>query len=159
MLKEPGPSPCDDAAARALPPEWPQSREGPADKPATTMAVLLGAIAREALGSSHAARQALEHALRLVEPDRVPSPVSFLPAQRSRQSREFLTQSEARVLRYLPTHLSVREIAAELYLSMNTVRTHQRHLYDKLGAHNRTQAVDRARALGLLTPPAQSASA
>jgi LuxR family maltose regulon positive regulatory protein len=48
--------------------------------------------------------------------------------------------------------LSAREIAAELYLSMNTVRTHQRHLYDKLGAHNRAQAVARARALGLLTP-------
>jgi LuxR family transcriptional regulator, maltose regulon positive regulatory protein len=63
---------------------------------------------------------------------------------------EAITQSEARVLRYLPTHLSAREIAAELYLSMNTVKTHQRHLYAKLDAHSRTQAVERARALGLL---------
>ncbi|HTU08273.1 MAG TPA: LuxR C-terminal-related transcriptional regulator [Trebonia sp.] len=66
---------------------------------------------------------------------------------------EVITQGEARVLRYLPTHLSARQIAAELYLSMNTVKTHQRHLYAKLDAHNRAQAVERARALGLLVSP------
>lgn len=65
---------------------------------------------------------------------------------------EALTRCEARVLRYLPTHLSTREIAGELYLSANTVKTHQRHLYQKLGARNRTQAVGRACALGLLAP-------
>jgi LuxR family maltose regulon positive regulatory protein len=63
---------------------------------------------------------------------------------------EALTRCEARVLRYLPTHLSTREIAGELYLSANTVKTHQRHLYQKLGARNRMEAVERARALGLL---------
>jgi LuxR family maltose regulon positive regulatory protein len=63
-----------------------------------------------------------------------------------------LTRSEARVLRYLPTNLSTREIAAELYLSTNTVKTHQRHLYQKLGASSRTEAVERARALCLLAP-------
>jgi LuxR family maltose regulon positive regulatory protein len=46
----------------------------------------------------------------------------------------------------------VPEIARELYVSVNTVRTHMRHLYDKLGAHRRLEAIDRARALGLLTP-------
>lgn len=66
---------------------------------------------------------------------------------------EAITHSEARVLRYLPTHLSARQIAAELYLSMNTVKTHQRHLYAKLDAHTRAQAVERARALGLLVSP------
>ena len=40
-----------------------------------------------------------------------------------------------RVLRYLPTNLSAPEIAGELYVSRNTVRTHMRHLYAKLGAH------------------------
>jgi LuxR family transcriptional regulator, maltose regulon positive regulatory protein len=65
---------------------------------------------------------------------------------------EALTRSEARVLRYLPTNLSTREIADELYLSTNTVKTHQRHLYQKLGACSRTQAVERARAFGLLAP-------
>jgi len=63
---------------------------------------------------------------------------------------EPLTESETRVLRYLPTHLGAPEIAAELYLSANTVKTHLRHLYRKLGAHSRQEAVQRARAIGLL---------
>ncbi|MCW2896771.1 MAG: LuxR family transcriptional regulator [Actinomycetia bacterium] len=67
--------------------------------------------------------------------------------------REPLSHAEARVLRYLPTKLSVPEIADELYLSVNTVKTHMRHLYDKLGAHRRHEAVEQARALGLLAPP------
>ena len=62
-----------------------------------------------------------------------------------------LTESETRVLRYLPTHLGASEIAAELCLSANTVKTHLRHLYRKLGAHSRREAVQRARAIGLLT--------
>jgi LuxR family transcriptional regulator, maltose regulon positive regulatory protein len=62
-----------------------------------------------------------------------------------------LTKSETRVLRYLPTHLNAPEIAAELSISANTVRTHMRHVYQKLGAHNRHEAVQRARAAGLLT--------
>jgi LuxR family maltose regulon positive regulatory protein len=66
--------------------------------------------------------------------------------------REPLSHAEARVLRYLPTKLSVPEIADELYLSVNTVKTHMRHLYDKLGAHRRHEAVEQARALGLLAP-------
>ena len=66
--------------------------------------------------------------------------------------REPLTQAETRVLRYLPTSLSAPEIASELYLSVNTVKTHMRHLYDKLGTHRRHEAVERARALGLLAP-------
>jgi LuxR family maltose regulon positive regulatory protein len=70
---------------------------------------------------------------------------------------EQLTDTETRVLRYLPTHLTGPEIAAELWLSVNTVNTHTRHLYTKLGAHSRTEAVDRARALGLLAPSARRA--
>jgi LuxR family maltose regulon positive regulatory protein len=66
--------------------------------------------------------------------------------------REPLSQSEIRVLRYLPTKLSAPEIADQLYLSVNTVKTHMRHLYDKLGAHRRHEAVEQARALGLLAP-------
>jgi LuxR family transcriptional regulator, maltose regulon positive regulatory protein len=65
---------------------------------------------------------------------------------------EPLSGSEIRVLRYLPTNLSMRQIASELYVSHNTVRTHIRHLYEKLGTHTRAEAVDRARALGLLAP-------
>jgi LuxR family transcriptional regulator, maltose regulon positive regulatory protein len=68
-----------------------------------------------------------------------------------------LSQAETRVLRFLPTSLSAPEIARELYVSVNTVRTHMRHLYDKLGAHRRMEAIDRARALGLLAPVPQRA--
>jgi LuxR family transcriptional regulator, maltose regulon positive regulatory protein len=64
---------------------------------------------------------------------------------------ESLTERETRVLRYLPTHMGTPEIAAELFLSANTVKTHLRHLYRKLGAHSRREAVQRARAIGLLT--------
>jgi LuxR family maltose regulon positive regulatory protein len=64
--------------------------------------------------------------------------------------REPLSHSEIRVLRYLPTKLSAPEIADQLYLSVNTVKTHMRHVYDKLGVHRRHEAVEQARALGLL---------
>jgi LuxR family maltose regulon positive regulatory protein len=64
---------------------------------------------------------------------------------------EPLTSSETRVLRYLATtHLAAPEIARELFVSVNTVRTHMRHIYAKLGAHRRSEAAQRARALGLL---------
>ena len=72
-----------------------------------------------------------------------------------REVTEQLTDSETRVLRYLPTHLTTHEIAAELFLSVNTVGTHRRHLYAKLGVHTRHEAVNRARALGLLAPSAR----
>jgi LuxR family maltose regulon positive regulatory protein len=65
---------------------------------------------------------------------------------------ELLSTSEVRVLRYLPTNLPASQIAGELYVSRNTVRTHIRHLYGKLGTHTRAEAVARARALGLLAP-------
>jgi LuxR family transcriptional regulator, maltose regulon positive regulatory protein len=69
-----------------------------------------------------------------------------------------LSQSELRVLRYLPTALSRQEIAGELYVSPNTVKTHMRHLYAKLGTHRRDEAVNRARALGLLAPSPRAPS-
>jgi hypothetical protein len=47
---------------------------------------------------------------------------------------------------------AVRETAGELYLSVNTVKTHQHHLYRKLDVRTRTEAVERARALSLLAP-------
>ena len=56
------------------------------------------------------------------------------------------------MLRYLPTNLSMRQIASELYVSHNTVRTHISHLYAKFGTHTRAEAVARARTLGLLGP-------
>src|SRR5262249_6974162 len=85
--------------------------------------------------------------------------LSLLAGRRSAPPRagprpplEPLSASELRVLRYLPTNLSGPEIAGELYVSHNTVRTHLSHLYGKLGTHTRAEAVARARALGLLAP-------
>jgi LuxR family maltose regulon positive regulatory protein len=69
---------------------------------------------------------------------------------------EPLSQGETRVLRYLPTNLSAPEIARELSVSVNTVRTHIRHVCGKLGAHGRTEAVTQARALGLLAPSSRA---
>jgi LuxR family maltose regulon positive regulatory protein len=65
---------------------------------------------------------------------------------------EELSKAELRVARYLPSNLKAPEIAAELCVSANTVRTHMRHIYAKLGAHSRGEAVARARDLGLLAP-------
>jgi LuxR family maltose regulon positive regulatory protein len=65
---------------------------------------------------------------------------------------EPLTDSERRVLRYLPTRLTGPEIAGELYVSVNTVKTHLRRIYSKLGVHRRSDAIERAHALGLLIP-------
>ena len=61
-----------------------------------------------------------------------------------------LTAAELRVLRYLPSHLSFREIADRLYVSPNTVKTHARGIYRKLCVSDRGSAVDRARAAGLV---------
>jgi len=69
---------------------------------------------------------------------------------------EPLSESELRVLRYLPTNLHASEIAAELFVSLNTIRTHMRNVYLKLGVHSRADAVERARELGLLSPTSHS---
>jgi LuxR family transcriptional regulator, maltose regulon positive regulatory protein len=102
----------------------------------------------------------------VIPPQRTPAAPAAIPSQRTPAAPaagppehlpEPLSQAEARVLRFLQTSLSAPEIARELYVSVNTVRTHMRHLYDKLGAHRRLEALDRARALGLLAPVPQRA--
>ena len=74
----------------------------------------------------------------------VETAVEYLPLS------EALSPAETRVLRYLPTVLSLREIGDELYLSVNTIKVHVRHIYAKLEVHSRRRAAERARALGLL---------
>jgi LuxR family maltose regulon positive regulatory protein len=153
-------------------------------------ALLLEAIARDALRDPVTASRALERALDLAEPDGLlamfliyPAPdllkrqsrlgtahasliseilnllAGQTPAARSEEVeplREPLSESELRVLRYLPTNLRAPEIAAELFVSLNTIRTHMRHVYTKLGVHSRGDAVERARALGLLAPSSRT---
>ena len=63
---------------------------------------------------------------------------------------EPLSAGEFRVLGYLASNLSAADIAGELVVSVNTVKTYMRHIYGKLGAHTRSEAVDVARRAGLL---------
>jgi LuxR family maltose regulon positive regulatory protein len=63
---------------------------------------------------------------------------------------EPLTEREQRILRYLPTMLTNAEIGAEVFVSLNTVKTHLRSIYRKLDASGRAEAVEKARRLGLL---------
>ncbi len=178
--------------------------------PATwlSLACLLEAIARDALGHPAAARDAMRRALDAATPDGVLATFLFHPPARElfdryapdrgdqaalvaeirnllpaeppegppaepkqgapegspRPADSFrlvdpLSKTEIRVLGYLPTNLSAPEIARELSMSVHTVRTHVRHLFAKLGAHSRTEAVERARGLGLLAPsPSRRAS-
>jgi LuxR family maltose regulon positive regulatory protein len=58
--------------------------------------------------------------------------------------------AELAVLRLLASELTQREIGSELFLSMNTVKTHTRNLYGKLGVRSREEAVRQANVLGLL---------
>jgi LuxR family maltose regulon positive regulatory protein len=61
-----------------------------------------------------------------------------------------LSERELAVLRLLPTQLSLREISGELYVSVNTVKTHVRNIYAKLRVSSREQAIARAHELALL---------
>ena len=71
------------------------------------------------------------------------------PARERDALIEPLTGRERDLLPYLPTRMSNREIAAELCVSVNTIKTHLRHIYWKLGVEDRDQAVARAAELGL----------
>jgi LuxR family transcriptional regulator, maltose regulon positive regulatory protein len=77
------------------------------------------------------------------------------PRGRAAPLQDELSDAELRVVRYLPSNMSASEIASELFVSANTVRTHMRHIYAKLDAHTRSEAVARARELGLVGPAAQ----
>jgi LuxR family maltose regulon positive regulatory protein len=64
-----------------------------------------------------------------------------------------LTAAELRVLQYLPTNLSLSDIAERLFVARNTVKSHAAAIYRKLGTTSRTDAVELARTAGLLTEP------
>jgi LuxR family transcriptional regulator, maltose regulon positive regulatory protein len=69
---------------------------------------------------------------------------------RGRPGEVGLTAAELRVLEQLPTHRSLVEIGDHLYVSRNTVKTHTLSIYRKLYVSGRSEAVERARELGLL---------
>ncbi|QIN85115.1 LuxR family transcriptional regulator [Rubrobacter tropicus] len=73
---------------------------------------------------------------------------SYLPAARS--LAEPLSQRELEVLRLVAEGLSNREIGARLFLALDTVKGHNRRIFGKLLVHRRTEAVAKARALGIL---------
>ena len=96
-------------------------------------------------------RVASEPALEALERAIAESTAQPVPAERAAPADQLgFTDRERTVLRYLPTRLSNREIASELYVSMNTLKTHLRSTYRKLGVESRAAAIDRATHLDLL---------
>lgn len=63
---------------------------------------------------------------------------------------ERLSERELEVLRFIAAGLSNKKIMDELFISMNTVKTHLRNIYSKLNVNSRTQAVAKAKELDLL---------
>ena len=175
----------EDATA-ALAPFLDDSDAAVNDAAWAIQALVVGAIALDALRDAGGASRALERAVDLAEPDGLLLPFLLFPAPellerharfrtahaslisealdllagkaptvgsgQAQPLRDPLSVSELRVLRYLPTNLPAPEIAAELFVSVNTIRTHTRHIYAKLAVHNRAEAVARARDLRLLSP-------
>jgi LuxR family maltose regulon positive regulatory protein len=82
------------------------------------------------------------------EAEAFPQPSVHRPSQAP--LLEPLSRRELEVLRLLATSLTGPEIAGELFISVNTVRTHTKSIYSKLGVHSRIEATERARDLGLV---------
>jgi DNA-binding CsgD family transcriptional regulator len=72
------------------------------------------------------------------------------PGRRGPGAAVHLTPSETSVLALLPTYLTLAAIGSELGIGRPTVKTHVQHIYEKLGASNRAEAVQLAESAGLL---------
>ena len=132
-----------------------RSQPGQGDRPAVAVPFLdVPAVDRDLVVAAFLRRSPATRSATRMPPD-TPRRDLAPPPGKPVHHFQALSRSEIRVLRYLQTNLSAQEIADELCVSVNTVKTHQRHLYQKLGARSRSQAVKQARALGLLTPPAE----
>jgi LuxR family maltose regulon positive regulatory protein len=75
---------------------------------------------------------------------------SRMPSEVEGEWIELLSEREIEVLQLIAEGLTNQEVGSKLYLSLNTVKVHTRNIYSKLNVNNRTQAVTKARALGLL---------
>lgn len=106
------------------------------DEPALVTEILRGVVA----GAPESHLGSLERPATAAAPSRERAGVVLEP----------LTKRERELLDFLPSHLSQYEIARKMYLSANTVKTHMKGLYRKLGATSRSEAVDAARSCGLL---------
>jgi len=83
----------------------------------------------------------------------VPEPTQSDPTESQDYESGFvepLSQREIEVLQLVADRMTNPEIATRLYLSFHTVKAHTRNIYGKLGVNNRTQAVARARVMGVL---------
>jgi LuxR family maltose regulon positive regulatory protein len=96
------------------------------------------------------ARLLEEAASRGIAPDSARRMLAAFPSPKPGGAKELLSDRETEVLRLIAAGLTNREIAERLYLSLFTVKAHARSIYDKLDAHSRTQAVAKARELGIL---------
>jgi LuxR family maltose regulon positive regulatory protein len=74
----------------------------------------------------------------------------FLPHTHTPALIEPLSDRELEVLRLLASNLSAPEIAEELVIAVSTVRSHIKHIYGKLDAHSRYEAIEQARKLDLI---------
>lgn len=68
---------------------------------------------------------------------------SFNQKQKASEEFEMLTQREKEILQYLAKGYQYKEIASKLFLSVETIRTYVRHIYDKLQVHTRTEALNK----------------
>jgi len=119
--------------------------------------VVLGEVAVETGDAAAAQRRAAAAAAQLVRyPDAgiLQRRVEHLRAAvELTRVAEALTPAERRVLELLPTHFTEQQIAERLFVSHNTVKTHLKCVYRKLGASSRAEAVQRAHDAGLLSLP------
>lgn len=88
----------------------------------------------------------------------VEEPLALVRGAADRLAAEDLSGRQVEVLRALAGGGSLREVADELFISRNTMKTHTRALYAKLGVGTRAEAVARAAALGLLADPAPASA-
>lgn len=148
------PAAAEDDLERALE----LSRRSPWFQPLLTLQVLIPMATMHAkLGEGEAAQRTVDEADKIVN-DAADVGILAVKAHDLATSiddeqqlpGEPLTERELIVLRLIPTPATQAEIGAQLYLSINTVKSHARSIFRKLGVGSRTEAVAKARKMGLV---------